>query len=181
MSTNTNPIIEIGVLVTSALLITGGVILLYTGKIDFVAATVMFGSALALFGVNTALKAPSPGQQETLRQLVSQLISLMTPPTPARPITSNAYIPPEVRASLGVPARASAVVPSTQATSATQQHTVNAPATPIQVPASGFPVAGTAIANTSIPVQAPTGGNPVYPDAELHFGDTGIIPTVPQQ
>lgn len=35
----------------------------------------------------------------------------LAPPTSMRPITSNAYIPPDIRASLGVPARASAVQP----------------------------------------------------------------------
>jgi hypothetical protein len=97
--------------------------------------------------------------------------------TSTRPITSNAYIPPEVRQQLGVPARASAVVPPTSAASVTQQHTLNTPATPIQVAASSFPVTGTATYNTS--VQVPTGGNPAFP--ELHFGDSQVLPTVPPQ
>lgn len=50
-----------------------------------------------IVGYHTGLVTPTPG----------------TPPEPVptsmRPITSNAYIPPDVRATLGVPARASAV------------------------------------------------------------------------
>lgn len=104
MNTN-NPITELSLAVISGLLVVAASLLLYTGKIDFAAGTVMIGSALALLGGNLALKAPSPSQQELLQQLIDAL----QPPTPARPITSNAYIPPDVRASLGVPARASAV------------------------------------------------------------------------
>ncbi len=67
-----NPLTEIGPVVIAGLLIIGGVVLLFTGKIDLVVATTMFGSAVALVGGNLALKAPSPAQQSQLLQMVAQ-------------------------------------------------------------------------------------------------------------
>lgn len=160
---NTNPVTEISLAIVSSLLIIAAAGLLYLGKIDFTQVTLILGLVAGLWGVNTAFKAPSPGQQETLQQLVSQLISSMTPPTPARPITSNAYIPPEIKQQLP---RGGRVVDNTLNVAAPQQ---------VQV-ATPFPVAGTATS-----VQVPTGGNPVFPDLTPHFGDTGVVPTIPPQ
>ncbi len=81
---NNNPITEVGMFFVASLLIIGGALLLYFGRIDFTAFALMFGSALALFGVNGALKAPSPaqqaqlnGQQQNLQYLLSQTLATL--------------------------------------------------------------------------------------------------------
>jgi len=134
----TNLVSEIPLAIVSGLLIVAAFTLLYTNKIDFTQVTLILGLVAGLWGVKGALNAPSPQQQETLQQLISQMISVieaqLSPPTPARAITSNAYIPPEVRQQLGVPARASAVASDPNAIK-------------------------------SIRVDIPTGGNPAFPDA----------------
>ncbi len=91
MQNNTNPLPEISALVLAALLVIGGVGLMYMSKIDFVEFTLMFGSAVTLvggvFGINGALKAPSPiqqgqlnAQQSQLTQVVSQMQAMQAQP-----------------------------------------------------------------------------------------------------
>src|SRR5690349_3268645 len=72
MSTNNNPLTEIAAIVLAALLIIAGGLLLYTSKVDFTQATVIFGLAATIYGGNLALKAPSPAQTQLLAQLVTQ-------------------------------------------------------------------------------------------------------------
>ncbi len=69
---NTNPLTEIILGVIAVFFVVGGVFLLYVGKIDFAGAALMFGFPAALFGINQALKAPSPAQQQQLGALVQQ-------------------------------------------------------------------------------------------------------------
>jgi len=123
---NNNPITEVGMFVIAGLLIIGGALLLYFGRIDFTAFALMFGSALALFGVNGALKAPSPaqqtqlnGQQQNLQYLLSQTLatlpgiiqSLQAQPVPAQlstiePQTQQTAQPAQVPQQASIPTRA---------------------------------------------------------------------------
>ncbi len=122
---NNNPITEVGMFVIAGLLIIGGAILLYFGRIDFTAFALMFGSALALFGVNGALKAPSPAQQnqlnsqqQNLQYLLSQTLatlpgivqSLQSQPIPAQLLTTQPQpqqtaMPVQVQSPVSTPAR----------------------------------------------------------------------------
>ncbi len=87
MQNNTNPLPEISALVLAALLVIGGVVLLYTGKIDYANSVFFFISALGLFGFNSAWKAPSltqqgqlNAQQSQLSQVVSQMQAMQAQP-----------------------------------------------------------------------------------------------------
>lgn len=104
---NNNPLTEISTMVLAALLIIAASLLMYFGKIDFTGATLMFGLAAGLYGVNGALKVPSATQQtqiNTLQQGLQDLINLFashthpappTPPAPpAVPVQQPAPLPP---------------------------------------------------------------------------------------
>jgi len=84
MPQNNNPYTEVGIILVSVCLIAGGVVLLVLSKIDFTAATLMFTLAIGLYGVNSALKAPSSAQQQQLatiqqgqQQLTAQVLSVL--------------------------------------------------------------------------------------------------------
>lgn len=86
-----NPLTEIIMGVLSALLIVAGALLFYFGKVDFAGAGLLFTLAAGMWGVNSALKVPSAGQQtqiNTLQQGLQDLINLFAshthpvPPTP---------------------------------------------------------------------------------------------------
>src|SRR5258708_38317613 len=92
---NNNPLMEIFLVVVAALLVIGGVVLLYAGKIDTAFGSSMFILAAGLLGINGALKAPSATQQtqiNTLQQGLQDLINLLAshthpvPPTPTQPV-----------------------------------------------------------------------------------------------
>jgi len=110
-----NPITEVGMFFVASLLIIGGALLLYFGRIDFTAFALMFGSALALFGVNGALKAPSPaqqtqlnGQQQNLQYLLSQTLATLQGIIQAvQPVVTQpqAQQPPQVQSPVSTPAR----------------------------------------------------------------------------
>lgn len=72
-----NLVTEVSVLVISVLLILAGSVLLFFGKIDATFATLMFGLVAAIYGVNSAYKAPSPVQQAQLGTLLTQVLSLL--------------------------------------------------------------------------------------------------------
>ena len=76
MNTN-NPITEIALAILAGLLIVGACILLFFGKIDFTGATLMFGVAAAMVGINQALKSPSPAQQTQLQQFMAQVLNTL--------------------------------------------------------------------------------------------------------
>ncbi len=97
---NNNPLTE-GILgIIAVLFVVGGVFLLYVGKIDFAGAALMFGFPAALLGINQALKAPSPSQQETLNKQQDNLQSLVslfathTHPVPTPPATPTQPVQP---------------------------------------------------------------------------------------
>ncbi len=79
-----NLVTEIILGILASLLIIAGAVLLYLRIIDATFATLLFGSALGLFGFNQAFKAPSPtqqvqlnAQQQNLQQLVSYALSML--------------------------------------------------------------------------------------------------------
>ena len=74
-----NPLTEIGVIVISTALIAAATVLLVLGKVDFTAASLMFGLAAGLFGYNKALAAPSPAQQAALQQLLESVLAALPP------------------------------------------------------------------------------------------------------
>jgi hypothetical protein len=96
MSNNNNPLTEIGAIVLAGLLVIGAALLMWAGKISFTDLTLMITFALALFGGNLALKAPSPAQQAQLGQLTQQVLSVLPavvtatqqPAVPAQPAPS---------------------------------------------------------------------------------------------
>ncbi len=93
---NNNPLTEIIMGVLSALLIIAGGLLLYLGKIDLAGAGLLFTFAVGMWGVNSALKAPSATQQTQLSNLQGSLQDLLNlfashthpvPPPPTPPST----------------------------------------------------------------------------------------------
>ena len=98
-----NPLTEIIMGVLSALLIVAGALLLYFGKVDLAGAGLLLTLAVGMWGVNSALKVPSAGQQtqiNTLQQGLQDLINLFAshthpvPPTP--PSTPTQPVQPVV-------------------------------------------------------------------------------------
>src|SRR6267154_3620350 len=65
---NNNPLTEISLLVLSVAMLAAMTVLLVTGKITYVEALNFLIIVAGLFGVNVAAKAPSPAQQENLKQ-----------------------------------------------------------------------------------------------------------------
>jgi predicted lipid-binding transport protein (Tim44 family) len=101
MSNNNNTLTEISALVLAALLVIGGVILLYTGKIDYANSVFFFISALGLFGFNSAWKAPSPAQQSQMATIasqqsnvISQMVSQQAAPMAAEPPPGQKFTTP---------------------------------------------------------------------------------------
>ena len=88
MSTN-NPLTEISLVVVAALLVIGGVVLLFVSKIDIAFASSMFILAAGLLGFNGALKAPSSAQQQSL----VNLLATHTHPVPPPPTLLSAQTP----------------------------------------------------------------------------------------
>lgn len=86
---NNNPLTEVAAIVLAGLMIIAGGLLLYTSKVDFTQATLMFGLAITIYGGNLALKAPSPTQQSQIAAIatqqsatISQMVSQQATPAP---------------------------------------------------------------------------------------------------
>ena len=84
---NTNLFTEIGIILVSIGLIGGGVLLLVLGKIAFADGALMFTLAIGLYGVNTALKAPSQAQQAQIGAITQQALSVLPQVVQAAAIT----------------------------------------------------------------------------------------------
>jgi len=104
-----NPFTEVGIILISVGLIAGGVLLLVLGKIDFTAATLMFGLAVGLYGGNLAIKAPSQAQQAQIGAITQQALNVLpqvvqaaastpvpTVPTQAQPMPVQQQAPAPV-------------------------------------------------------------------------------------
>ncbi len=80
MQNNNNLVAEIGLIILSALIVAGAVVLLVLGKTDYAETAGLVGTAVALWGGNLLYKAPSPSQQTTLVQALAQKPSQAQPP-----------------------------------------------------------------------------------------------------
>ena len=85
---------ELGVIVVSVALIAAATVLLILGKIDFTGATVLYGLVAGIYGVRGAFQAPSPQQQETLQQLLGQVLAMLPQAAPNQP--ESVAVPVEV-------------------------------------------------------------------------------------
>ena len=68
MQTNNNPVVEIGVILIALGFIAAGTTLLALRIIDLNVAIILWTLAASVAGINVALKAPSPTQQQLLAQ-----------------------------------------------------------------------------------------------------------------
>ncbi len=80
-----NPFAEIGVILIALGFIAAGTTLLALGKIDLNVAMTLYVLAASVAGINVALKAPSPTQQQLLAQALQaqaqpQLVQAPAPP-----------------------------------------------------------------------------------------------------
>jgi|SRR5260221_544209 len=81
MQTNNNPVVEIGVILIALGFIAAGTTLLALHTIDLNVAIILWTLAGSVAGINVALKAPSPTQQQLLAQaLQAQLVQAPAPP-----------------------------------------------------------------------------------------------------
>src|SRR6266702_1871828 len=69
MSNTTTRFIDIPSTILAILVIIGGVVLLFFGKIDYVELSFFIVTGVGLIGYNSALKAPSPAQSQQLSTL----------------------------------------------------------------------------------------------------------------
>jgi len=85
MQTTNNPFAEAGVILIALGFIAAGTTLLALGKIDLNVAMTLYILAASVAGINVALKAPSPTQQQLLAQALQaqaqpQLVQAPAPP-----------------------------------------------------------------------------------------------------
>src|SRR5229473_2558731 len=96
MQTNNNPFAEAGVILIALGFIAAGTTLLALGKIDLNVAMTLYVLAASVAGINVALKAPSPTQQQLLAQALqaqAQPAQLVQAPAPvATPNNSAAMM-----------------------------------------------------------------------------------------
>src|SRR5216684_6951258 len=89
MQTTNNPLPEIGVILIALGFIAAGTTLLALGKVDLNVAMTLYILAASVAGINVALKAPSPTQQQLLVQaLASQAQPAQLVQAPA-PVTTQ--------------------------------------------------------------------------------------------
>ncbi len=94
---NNNLFTEVGIILVSIGLIGGGVLLLVLGKIAFADGALMFTLAIGLYGVNTALRAPSATQQAQIGALSSQVLSVLPQVVQAAASTPTPTVPPQAQ------------------------------------------------------------------------------------
>lgn len=107
---------EIGMIVLAGLLIVGGVLLVFFGKISFTDLSPFLVAVLGLFGINVAWKAPSPAQ--------------LSAPAPAQPVVIHNYPAPP-----SAPAPAEAPVVDNPVTPVDKQWTI--PLAAVNTPPAG--------------------------------------------
>src|SRR5260221_3136634 len=112
--TNNNPFAEVGVILIALSFIAAGSTLLALGKVDLNVAMTLYILAASVAGINVALKAPSPTQQQLLAQAL-QTQQAQPAPTPApvlqpqvvqmpfNPATSGTTIQPNFTTSYNPP------------------------------------------------------------------------------
>ena len=82
-------ITEIGMIMLAALLVIGGVVLIFFGKITFVEFSPFLIAVLGIFGINVAWKAPSPSQAQQLNNQQQQIAHVQEA---IAPLTGMAHI-----------------------------------------------------------------------------------------
>ncbi len=92
----TNLYTEIGIILVSIGLIGGGVLLLVLGKIAFADGALMFTLAIGLYGVNTALKAPSQAQQAQIGAITQQALNVL-PQVVQAAASTPVSVPPQAQ------------------------------------------------------------------------------------
>jgi hypothetical protein len=103
---NNNPSTEIGVIMLSIAIIAAMTVLLALGKIDYVEAVPFLTVVAGLFGVNAAIKAPSPAQQQQLLAQHQSLQSMLSQVLQALPaLFQQAGTPPPVVVNNQIPAQ----------------------------------------------------------------------------
>lgn len=150
MPNNSNPIMEIALIIISVALIAAATALFILGKIDYTGCIAILGMVLALWGANSLYKAPSPSQQtqinaqqQDLQGVVSQLMNVL-------PVLFQVHSHPVPVATPAQPA-------------------------PVQQP---VPVAASQpVQQVPFPQQAMPAFTPPAPIARS-FGDTSAMPTV---
>src|SRR5260221_11704469 len=108
MQTNNNPFAEIGVILIALGFIAAGTTLLALGKIDLSVAMTLYVLAASVAGINVALKAPSPTQQQLLVQALqaqAQPAQLVQAPAPPQ---GGSVVAPAANLTTSPPAGASA-------------------------------------------------------------------------
>jgi hypothetical protein len=107
MNNTNSPMAEINLLILSVAIIAAMTVLFVLGKIDYVEAIPFLTVVAGLYGVNTALKAPSPTQQaqlnvqqQGLQQVISQVMNVLpalfqahSHPVPTTPTVQPAPAP----------------------------------------------------------------------------------------
>ena len=102
-----NPFAEIGVILIALGFIAAGTPLLALGKIDLNVAMTLYVLAASVAGINVALKAPSPTQQQLLAQ------ALQAQAQPAQLVQAPAPVAtPQVVQPLGINSMTAAAQPS---------------------------------------------------------------------
>src|SRR5258707_1066141 len=94
MQPNNNPFAEIGVILIALGFIAAGTTLLALGKIDLNVAITLYVLAASVAGINVALKAPSPTQQQLLAQALQAQAQPQLVQAPAPPQGGSVVTPP---------------------------------------------------------------------------------------
>ena len=94
---NNNLFTEVGIILVSIGLIGGGVLLLVLGKIAFADGALMFTLAIGLYGVNTALRAPSATQQAQIGAITQQALNVLPQVVQAAASTPVPAVPPQAQ------------------------------------------------------------------------------------
>src|SRR5258708_243125 len=92
MQTNNNPLPEIGVILIALSFIAAGTILLALRDIDLNTAISLWILAASVAGINVALKAPSPTQQQLLVQALASQAQPQLVQAPA-PVATPKFVP----------------------------------------------------------------------------------------
>src|SRR5260221_729988 len=122
MQTTNNPFAEVGVILIALGFIAAGTTLLALHTIDLNVAIILWTLAGSVAGINVALKAPSPTQQQLLAQALQtqQAQPAQVVQVPFNPAMSGTTIQPNFTTSYNPPTSAPAQIPFAPAIMTTQ-------------------------------------------------------------
>src|SRR6266851_7413739 len=101
MQTTNNPFAEIGVILIALGFIAAGTTLLALGKVDLNVAMTLYILAGSVAGINVALKAPSPTQQQLLVQALASQAQPQPLQAPA-PVAMPQVVPNSIDPKFGI-------------------------------------------------------------------------------